>query len=486
MELKTKKLLTNITTGVFFLLGGIEFAVIIPTLYLYIKDLHGNESFYGLSYSAFSVSGIFAGPLFGRITDHVRKTKLCVMVANMFQIGGNFMYFVGSSKYMVLGGRLMAGVGMGAAASILAQLAWTSTEKERTAVFSVALALRQVGMMIGPALNVFLEKIKFNLGPFEVNDNSVPGLFMAALWCITQVMIIFMYYDLPSNHNTSSSDEKRDIVSGSKADHVTPVTAKESDVESGKIKNETDRESSTSDTQNIQQSTENKPSINWINEYLREEIILLLAIPFVLNFNLLALETIVVPLTIELFGWDVIANSGFFCGTAAISVTVYFIIRFISKKVSDRWIIAFGLAIQTAAFCYLMVFVPSMTPKQDVTKNVIIFLVGCFLAILGIPCYVVGPTSLLSKLTSKRHQGTMQGSIRVLSNVGDIMGPLWAGAMLKKLRVLMGVVLGLQGIVIVMTALTFNKLKVGDKESEHTSSQTGDKEEKKPLLEETA
>ena len=503
MELKTKKLLTNIATGIFFLLGGIEYAVIIPTLYLYIKDLGGNEGFYGLTFAAFCTSGLFSSPIFGRVTDHVRKTKICVLVANVFEIGGNVMYFVANSKYMVLGGRMVSGVGMGAAASIFAQLAWTSTEKERTSVFSLALAMRQLGIMIGPALNIFLEKLKFKLGPFEVNENTIPGLFMAALWCLMQLIILIMYYDLPSIHETNSPDEENSIIPHNGVDHViigNDVTIDESDAEIVKhhanwrhpvgsiqaINSDSDVESSTGDIPNIQKSATKRASINWIDEYLREEIVLLLGYQFILFFNQCALESLLVPLTTELFGWDPIANSGFFCGAALIGLIIYLIIRFLSKTVSDRWIIALGLALETTALCYLMVFVPEMQPNHDVTKNEIIFLIGGAMVILGLPCFLVGSTSLLSKLTSMRTQGTTQGIRRVVANLGIIMGPLWAGSFLKRMRVMLGVMLGLQGMMVVMTALTFKKLKVGEKGSGHTSRRTGNEEEKKPLLDETA
>lgn len=495
MQLKTKKLLTNISTGVFFLLGGIEYAVIIPTLYLYVKDLNGNESFYGLTFAAFCISGLFSSLIFGRITDHLRKTKLCILIANMFEIGGNFMYFVGNSKYMVLGGRLVAGVGMGAGASIFAQLAWTSTEKERTAVFSVALAMRQLGILIGPALNIFLEKINFKLGPFKVSENTVPGLFMVALWCLMQIMIIFMYYDLPSIHENNFIHEDSDVQSRNRVDHMI-INKSDGEIANHypnsihpgcSINSESGVESTASDDDipNIHKTTSNRAPINWINEYLREEIVVLLGFQFILFFNQCALESLIVPLTTELFGWDPIENSIFFCGASLIAMSVFLLIRFLSKRVSDRWIIALGLTLDTTALVYLLVFIPNMQPNRDVERNEIILLIGCVMVILGLPCFVVGSTSLLSKLTSMRTQGTTQGVRRVVTNLGIIMGPLWAGALLKRMYIMLGVMVGLQGMMVVMTVLSFRKLKVREKESGLSSEQTDD-EEKEPLLVETA
>jgi hypothetical protein len=625
MELRTKKLLTTTSTGLFFLLGGIEYAVIIPTLYPYLKTFGGDETFYGVTFAAFIMSGLFSGPTFGLITDHVRKTKVIVLVANMFEIGGNFMYFAARSKYMVLGGRLISGVGVGAGASILAQVAWTTTEKERTAVFSFAMAMKYLGMMTGPALNILLEKIHFDMGSLEVNENTVPGLFMAAVWCIMQIMIIFMYYDLPSIHERSSSNENQDVGSERRnrvttqsefsMDDVTTHTEVSTDDESDRemwqsyasksrsygevlsshartsqsdgeilnshvitdegivdkqavrsqsdgemlnclaitdgelldgqaikcqsdgeimkshaIKSQSDEmvkslaiksqsdaervkslairslrpdgekvnsrshrsysvdsedslneiERSAGYAPNIQQSK--RSNISWTTEYLREEIMVLFAFQFILNFNLCALESLVVPMTGKLFGWNQIPNSGFFSGAAILCISMFIGIRFLSKVIADRWILTIGLSLEVTAVCYLMVVIPDMEPHTHVARNEILFIFGCLMVILGLPCFMVGSTSLLSKLTSMNNQGKTQAIRRVIANLGEVMGSLWAGGFLNKLRVMLGVILGLQVVLVIVTALKFKKLQVADEVSQRRRNQKGSEEEKKPLL----
>ena len=44
---------------------------------------------------------------------------------------------------------LYPGMGAGAGAAIFGELARTSTKKERTAVFSVFMSMRQIGLIIG-------------------------------------------------------------------------------------------------------------------------------------------------------------------------------------------------------------------------------------------------------------------------------------------------------------------------------------------------
>lgn len=499
MEVKTKKRLTNAATGIFFLLGGIEYAVIIPTLFSYIESLDGNESFYGLTYASFSISGLFAGLVFGHVTDRMRKTKLCIVAANTFEIGGNIMYFIGKSKYMLLGGRLVSGIGTGAGASIFAQLAWTSTEKERTAVFSIALALRQFGLFIGPGLNIFLEKIHFQVGPFPVNKFSAPGIFMATMWCILQVIMIFMYFDLPSIHEVGSAydhmtKQNQEQYKSESDDYTTTSTQSGKTVE----KEILSVRRSVASIQAVSTNDENSctsgdttyhiPSVEthvirrgwsrYVDEYIREEIVLLLGFQFILFFNQCTLESLVVPLTTRILGWSSIDNSFFFCGASVLAITIFFAVKSLSKRLADRWIIVIGLLFETTATCYLTVFMPVMKPLVDITKNTVIVVVGCALTIIGLPCFMVGSVSLLSKLTSMKMQGTTQGIRRVVTSLGTIMGPMWASSFLKRMYVMFGVMLSLQALLIVLTISSFQKLKVKSADRGTES----DEEAAKPLL----
>ena len=85
----------------------------------------------GLVLSAFSISGLIAGPVMGRyhsfysitvfnfnftrIFSHFRwsdltgNTKLVILVSNVFEIGGSFMYFVGISGWFLVASRIVCG-----------------------------------------------------------------------------------------------------------------------------------------------------------------------------------------------------------------------------------------------------------------------------------------------------------------------------------------------------------------------------------------
>lgn len=87
---KWKKRARNFAMACFFLVGGIEYSVIFPTMWDYMQSFGGKAWLYGLCLSAFSISNFFTGPLYGLVFDRTHKTLFIVLFANLFEIGGEF------------------------------------------------------------------------------------------------------------------------------------------------------------------------------------------------------------------------------------------------------------------------------------------------------------------------------------------------------------------------------------------------------------
>ena len=60
--------------------------------------------------------------------------------------------------------------------AIFAQIPLTSTEAGRASAISTASAARQIGLLLGPALNLPLSSCNFYIGPFHVNNFTGPGV----------------------------------------------------------------------------------------------------------------------------------------------------------------------------------------------------------------------------------------------------------------------------------------------------------------------
>lgn len=67
-------------------------------------------------------------------------------------------------------------MGVSAGAVLFGEIARTSRKKERTVAFSIFMSARQVGLVIGPGLNLFLRICNFKLGPFIVDKYRSPAV----------------------------------------------------------------------------------------------------------------------------------------------------------------------------------------------------------------------------------------------------------------------------------------------------------------------
>ncbi|XP_078267044.1 major facilitator superfamily domain-containing protein 8 isoform X2 [Rhinoraja longicauda] len=385
------------------------------------------------------------------------------------------MYFMGYSKWLLFGSRLVAGIGTGAGACIFGYLTRSTTTEERATVFAIVMAARQAGLLIGPGFNLFLRLCNFNLGPFKVNKYTSPGLFMCLMWIILQVVIIFMYYDLPSVpvHNSrgpvvcveEETEPLIDDVNDGGADSSRYATANEHDKSHVPPTCETGGENSTADEYHdipnghIEDcKTNNNPFHNFsaAKEYLREEVVVVLTAQFITLFNQTALETMVTPITQKYFNFGELENSLMYCACGVEVIIGFFIVRWLSTKFADRVILALGLVICNISCIWCLIFLAN--PKGSFAASLTEFVVGVFLQILGLPFVAVSQVSLFSKLTAEKTQGFSHGLRRSIGAIATIMGPLWAGGLINNLYIMLGVMMGLLTLLTVMMIFSYSYL----------------------------
>ncbi|XP_042283560.1 major facilitator superfamily domain-containing protein 8 [Thunnus albacares] len=460
MDNHQKKNLTFLTIGLIFMLSGIEYAVILPTIWRYLQILEAPPYFLGLGLSAFSLSGLLTGPLFGVWSDRSKTTKSIILFSNFFEIVGNFMYFLGYSKWLLLCSRLVAGIGAGAGSSIFGFLTRSTRPEERAGIFAAIMACRQAGLLVGPAFNLFLRLCDFKLGPFVVNKYTSPGIFMCLLWVLLQFAVLAMYWDVPPISSTEGGaammemkqeeDEEEMPLMGSDEEPVHTYRAVISD------------QSETSASSEMQPfhgaSAVSNPFKNFSasREFLREEVVVLLTAQFITLFNQTALETMVTPLTQRYFSFSELGNSLMYslCGVEVI--LGFFFVRWLSRKVADRVVLAVGLVICCAACIWCLIFL--CKPRGGYGWELSAFIIGVFLQLLGLPFVAVSQVSLFSKVTAEKTQGFSQGVRRSVGGLATILGPLWAGGLTNNLYIMLGMMLALLIMITVMTVLSYDRL----------------------------
>ncbi|XP_051979525.1 major facilitator superfamily domain-containing protein 8 [Xyrauchen texanus] len=472
MDYRRKRRLTFFTIGLIFLLSGIEYAVILPTIWRYLQTLNAAPYFLGLSLSAFSFSGLLTGPLFGHWSDRTRTTKKIILFANLFEIVGNFMYFMGYSKWLLLGSRLVAGIGTGAGSSIFGFLTRNTAPEDRSTVFAAVMACRQAGLLIGPAFNIFLRLCNFEVGPFMANKYTSPGLFMCVLWILLQFIVMFMYWDITpqdDRHQRNSvvqeevereeEEEEDEEVKPLVRPHeltgsygtVTSVHSRAASMANGDVTHISPPPSPSEDS-----SSSPLKNFSASREFLREEVVVLLAAQFITLFNQTALETMVTPLTQKFFNFGELENSIMYCVCGVEVIAGFFFVRWLSKRVAERVVLAVGLILCNISCVWCLIFLAN--PQGGFAWQLAEFIIGVFLQVLGLPFVAVAQVSLFSKITSEKTQGFSQGIRRSVGGLATIFGPLWAGGLTSNLYVMLGVMMGLLALLTVMMVVSYERL----------------------------
>ncbi|XP_075878709.1 major facilitator superfamily domain-containing protein 8 [Nelusetta ayraudi] len=472
---RKKRKLTFFTIGLMFLLSGVEYAVILPTVWRYLQTLDAAPYFLGLVLSAFSLSGLLAGPLFGHWSDKTRTTKKIILFANLFEIIGNFMYFMGFSKWLLLSSRFVAGIGTGAGSSIFGFLTRNTDPHDRATVFASVMACRQAGLLIGPAFNIFLRLCDFHLGPFVVNKYTAPGLFMCLLWCLIQLVVVFMYWDLPPPargraRDAPDGENEKDLVEdeGDEGNEEKPLMASQELAGSyGSVVTSLKRRCDPATSANHVSSDppllpdSDEPSspgkrLCFSREFLREEVVVLLAGQFITLFNQTALETMVTPLTQKYFGYGELENSIMYCLCGVEVIAGFLFVRWLSGRVAERVVLAIGLIICNISGVWCLIFLAK--PLGDFPWQLTEFVIGVFLQVLGLPFVAVAQVSLFSKVTSEKTQGFSQGVRRSVGGLATILGPLWAGGLTDNLYIMLGVMMALLALLMMMLVFSYDRL----------------------------
>lgn len=424
-----------ICTGLYFFLTGTEYAIILPTLNGYLNYLDAERYFLGLVLAAFSLTGLLSAPIYGRISDRTRTSKLCVIVGNLLEIGGNFMYFASSNGKMVLAARFIAGLGAGAASSIYGMISWTTTEEERTKAFSKCLLFRQIGIVAGPAFNIFLNSINLTIGPFQVNSFNAPGLLMALVWVVHTILIIFLYRD--PKLNIFTAEVENDTVQTS--EYESTITSPE--IIDGKIQVR-----------------------SFKDEFLRDAVIVCLTANFLGIFCQSGLETALAPMNKLFFNWGGLQNSIMFGAGGAVVAVGYISLTFVSKHVADRALLLFGVIgmvivyISYTTMFFILRFHPNETGETWVLAMLIVL---AALLTIALPYAWASQASLFSKITSKETQSFNQG-IRIASlGIGQILGPIWASSLttLNGLPIMSSVSLFLNIVLLAMILGSYKRLR---------------------------
>lgn len=511
-----KRKLTLMVIVLRMFLVGVEYAVMLPSIWLYLKRFNVHPWFLGVVVAINPAAGVLSLPTTGRVFDKTKRTRALIFITNIFEIFGNIVYSLGFSKWCVFLGRMFAGFGDGFYVIATSEIVFTYPVSRRTGIYSLLELGRFLGIVFGPVVNFLFAEIDFSIGSWRIDKGTSPGIFMAGLWIILQVIVMYFVSDLSrlieehgrnftslkktespassmidekEEQETSLCDSGIEIATVDKGQSPLPrkhtlqskLNESTGDVfvelhrgENGVTEKEVfigDKETKTEE-----EYKERRPSggyIQCVKPYLRnndlfkiaaslctKEILVLFYSDLVLWLAITEFELFLPLITQEEYGWKETETSIVYIVGGVWLMFVFFFIYKFGSKIKDQHFVTFSLLLTITASILLMC--EQIPQTEDIKTRLSIFLVICVIVFTAIPLNMVAIKSLITKLTPEDTQGITQGVYNSLSRIATITGPVLAGVAFSN-RVMFAfamVILNLVALVGVVLSLTKIKLKI--------------------------
>jgi len=338
------------TVIAFLIMGvsiGIDFLVVLSTLFLYLRDVLKTESpelWYGLIYASFFVSSSVFGVILGRWVDRTRKIRVYVNITLMVQILGCFLYIVPLHPVLLLIGRTLCGIGDSVAALAAGEVFRIFEKNDLTRVMALLSSVYAIGAMIGPPALAFLSaNVDITLGPIKVNHLNFIGVFMIGFLLLQLVLVNLLI------HNCSLQFDLKEHL---KSSDQHPYETSEAHQFTGADENE----DCTLYVEILPSSTPPLPIKTVLKTILtHKDTALVLVSTLVLMYGLLSATTLFPLLVTVTLQWDVKHLSIIYSASGAFEIIHLLVVaKYIKSNSSNYYMVLLNIASQIVNCCLLI------------------------------------------------------------------------------------------------------------------------------------
>ena len=482
----SKRQLTLIGFGIRRFIVGVNYAIVIPSLWFYLQSFDAPYYFLGIAIAADSIVGVIVSPIVGKIADITRRIRAIGCFTILMDFIGNIVYALPMHAYMPILGRCISGIGAGYVSALYGEVSRITTPAERTRIVTILEGVRLLGITIGPSFNFFLQSFDFHIGPWKIDKRTAPGFFMAILWLIVGVIHVFTVYNLTKDYRHLEEEFLANGFPDEKSE-------KDSMCESGVPPHDSRKKSSrgspvdmdqkgslylsegySSDEDFVEELTyldilksqrqqeENVKTKDGLTfwqgikaAFSRSELLVLFLSQLLMYFNQSSFETLAPLIGVELFGFTITYLSILYVVAGIELVVVIVVVWFVSHHIADRSLLLASIAMGTVGV-FAEMGVAFSEPGS--TGGLILAFVMLFFMLLATPVTSIVGKSLLSKITSVEDQGFYQGLLASTQQLGLISGPLVGSALFTYLIYFSSSTLFLFIVLYALTLTTMDKL----------------------------
>ncbi|KAL8624316.1 hypothetical protein ACOMHN_044747 [Nucella lapillus] len=179
-------------------------------------------------------------------------------------------------------------------------------------------------------------------------------------------------------------------------------------------------------------------------EFIRHDVVALLAISMSSTFALLCFQMMIVPVMQRFLGGDELYPFFLFCLALVLLLTTCGGVWGCGEQRRALYVLVAGACVVILGIVLFMVFLHCMTQNKESKEDNMIWISVCVgLYVIGLPLLLIPATSVFTMLSDHTHHGLRQGVYHSALSVSAILAPLWVEGTTTRLFLHHGVIVGL-------------------------------------------
>lgn len=441
--------------------SNVGFLIVIPSLSYFLADLgydgDSNIVWVGVAMSAFAFGQIISSPIFGKACDRYNITGVLI-VSLICTMIGDVLYALSGNLWELLCARFLTGFGAGNQAVIQSFMIATSSIDLRTSRMSLLALTISLSSAVGPAIALALSTVHFRVfDQFHFDSYTAPGYVSAVLGILDLILVVAFVRDrskivietdavydvLSKNDELSDDDEEIEeytpLVGNPRpsSHHLrydspslpSPHDAQRQSNSHHHHNNNKDDNHNDSSTTNLlatrSDALKGLAVISKLNSYqsVRRALPILLILMYT-NFAIftssIIFTTLLTPLIIEDYQWNVQESCILWTGIGALALLSFSIhICIKSSVVKDNVALGIGMLMMAVGWAIFTTFESQHIPKHR-------FIVGTVLLAIGLPWAMASCYALFSKVLGNIEQGLLFGFLVATGSLASLLGPIWS------------------------------------------------------------
>lgn len=173
--------------------------ILFPTLWLNILSSGGNKFSQGFAVAAFSLGRVLTSPVFGTLSE-VWGYRTVLIICNLVLICGAILYCLSSTVQSIIFSQFIIGCGAGSLGVTRSYIAEKTPLHMRTVSLAYLTAFQYGGFTCTPIIGAILASLGYHYkvlgGLLQIDENSLPALFLLALSSVSILLLAWLFADI--------------------------------------------------------------------------------------------------------------------------------------------------------------------------------------------------------------------------------------------------------------------------------------------------